>query len=140
MPMPDLLTALAMGRCLPSIKICTGNLSTQTMNQYFPNHTVITKRQWDIQECYVSILNGETDVFVNSLPVLPSSADFPPFLPFPPGTLQVPGEPTFQPAVDLKIVAGTPYWVREDDVECGPVAGPPGPPAPPGTFYECTKD
>jgi hypothetical protein len=53
----------------------------------------------------------------------------------------VPGGPAMQPGVDSKIVAGTPYWVQEDDVVCEPVASPPFPPGLPfGTFRECHKD
>jgi hypothetical protein len=116
-------------RADPSIRICTGNLATQTSNQYFPDNTVITKRSYDIAECYEDMRDGLSDVFINSLPVIPTAAQ-----------VGVVGGPAMQPGVDTKIVAGTPYWVQEDDVECGPVASPPFPPTPFGTFRECTKD
>ena len=112
-----------------SIRICTGNLSTQTARQYFPNHPVTTKRVYDIQECYQDLEQGLSDVMFLSLPVLPTAAQ-----------MGVPGGPAMQPAVDSKIVAGTPYWVQEDDVECELVASPPGPWPPAGVFGECHKD
>lgn len=118
----------------PSIRICTGNLSTQTARQYFPAHTVDTKRVFDIAECYEALedgLDGDpngSDVMFFSLPVLPTAAQ-----------LGVPG-PDMLPGVDSKIVAGTPYWVREDKIICEAAPNPPGPPLPPGTFYACHED
>ena len=112
-----------------SIRICTGNLATQTANQYFPDNPVVTKRSYDIAECYEDMRDGLADVFLNSLPVIPTAAQ-----------MGVAGGPAMQPSVDTKIVAGTPYWVQEDDVECSAVASPPFPPSPLGTFRECVKD
>ena len=112
----------------PSIRICTGNLSTQTANQYFSANTVVTKRSFDISECYESIRDGESDVFINSLPVNPSSAQ-----------LGVDGGPAFQPSVDLKIVAGTPYWTKGKNIVCETIASPPGPFPPTGVFYACEE-
>jgi len=111
----------------PSIRICTGNLSTQTARQYFPNHPVETKRVFDIQECYEDLRDGLSDIMFLSLPVLPTAAQ-----------MGVPTGPALQPAVDSKIVAGTPYWVQEDDVECEPTFVPG--PFPFGTFRVCHKD
>ena len=116
-------------RADPSIRICTGNLATQTSNQYFPDNTVVTMRSYDIAECYEAMRDGTADVFINSLPVIPTSAQ-----------MGVAGGPSMQPGVDTKIVAGTPYWVEEDDVECYAVASPPFPPSPFGTFRQCDKD
>ena len=116
-------------RADPSIRICTGNLATQTSNQYFPDNTVVTKRSYDIAECYEAMRDGTADVFINSLPVIPTAAQ-----------MGVAGGPAMQPGVDTKIVAGTPYWVQENDVECYAVASPPFPPSPFGTFRECEKD
>ena len=66
---------------------------------------------------------------ITSLPVLPTAAQ-----------VGVAGGPALQPSVNTNIVAGTPYWVQQDDVECDAVASPPFPPTPFGTFRECTKD
>lgn len=114
-------------RAQPGIRICTGNLSTQLSNQYFPDNPVETKRSFDIRECYEALAAGEADVFINSLPVNPTAAQV--------GT----AGPALQPSVNTNIVAGTPYWVREDKINCEDVPSPPGP-FPPGTFYECTED
>jgi hypothetical protein len=116
-------------RADPSIRICTGNLSTQMSNQYFPAHTVVTKRVFDITECYEDLRDGLSDIMITSLPVMPTAAQ-----------VGVPDGPALQPSVNTFIVAGTPYWVQEDDVECESVASPPFPPTPPGTFWECHKD
>jgi hypothetical protein len=116
-------------RADPSIRICTGNLSTQSANQYFPDNPVETKRSFDIRECYEALAAGEADVFINSLPVNPTAAQ-----------VGAAAGPALQPGVDTKIVAGTPYWVREDKVNCETVASPPGPFPPTGVFYECTED
>ena len=112
----------------PAVRICTGNLSTQTANQYFSNNQVVTKRSFDISECYESIRDGESDVFINSLPVNPS-----------PAQVGVPDAPAFGSAVDLKIVAGTPYWTKEKNISCESVASPPGPFPPTDVFFECTE-
>ncbi|WP_143732599.1 hypothetical protein [Microbulbifer sp. GL-2] len=113
-------------RANANIKICTGNLSTQTANQYFPENEVITKREFDIKECYEAIRDGDADVFFNSLPKNP-----------PPEMVGVIGAPIFQPSVDAKIVAGTPYWFKGEGVRCKAVAIPG--PFNFGTFRECVK-
>jgi len=110
-----------------SIRICSGNLSTQLANQYFPDHSVDTKRVFDIQECYEDLRDGLADVVIFSLPILPTGAQ-----------VGVPTAPAMQPSVNTNIVAGTPYWVQQDDVECAPVFVPG--PFPLGTFRECHKD
>jgi len=110
-----------------SIRICTGNLSTQFSNQYFPNNPVTTKRTADIRECYEALRDDEADVFINSLPVNPTAAQV--------GTTG----PDLLPSVNTFVVAGTPYWTKQDDIICEPVAGPPGPPLPFGTFRECME-
>lgn len=110
----------------PNIRICTGNLSTQTANQYFPENEVITKRQFDIKECYEAIRDGDADVFFNSLPKNPL-----------PEMIGVIAAPIFQSSVDAKIVAGTPYWFKGDGVRCKAVAIPG--PFNFGTFRECVK-
>ncbi|MDH3510823.1 MAG: hypothetical protein OER85_08180 [Gammaproteobacteria bacterium] len=112
-------------RANPSVEICTGNLSTQLSNQYFPDNPVFTSRGQDIVECYQRLLDGDSDILINSLPVLPT-----------PAQLGVPG-PAMAPAVNTFIVAGTPYWVREDDVTCEPVFVPG--PFEFGTFRECRE-
>ncbi|AWF81989.1 hypothetical protein BTJ40_14785 [Microbulbifer sp. A4B17] len=110
----------------PEIKICTGNLSTQTVNRYFSGNVVLTKREFDIKECYEAIRDGEADVFFNSLPVNPS-----------PESLSIDGGLKYQPSIDTKIVAGTPYWFKEDGVFCEPVLVPG--PFNFGTYRECKK-
>jgi hypothetical protein len=114
-------------RADPSIRICSGNLSTQLSNQYFPAHTVETKRVFDIQECYEDLRDGLSDVMIFSLPILPTATQ-----------VGVAGAPALQPSVNTYIVAGTPYWVQQDDVECEAVFVPG--PFPMGTFRECHKD
>jgi hypothetical protein len=109
-----------------SIRICTGNLSTQLSNQYFPNNPVTTKRSFDISECYEDLRDGLSDVMIFSLPVLPTAAQ-----------VGVAGGPALQPSVNTFIVAGTPYWTKQDDIICEAVASPPFPPTPFGTFREC---
>jgi len=126
---PFVITSIDDLRADTSIRICTGNLSTQLSNQYFPDHPVVTKRVFDIQECYEDLRDGLADVMITSLPVMPTAAQ-----------VDVAGGPALQPSVNTNIVAGTPYWVQQDDVECHAVASPPFPPTPPGTFRECTKD
>ncbi|WKD48379.1 hypothetical protein [Microbulbifer spongiae] len=113
-------------RAHPDVRICTGNLSTQTANQYFPENTVITKRQFDIKECYEAIRDGDADVFFNSLPINP-----------PPESIGVFNAPRFKPSVDTKIVAGTPYWFKGKAVQCNAVLVPG--PFEFGTFRECAK-
>ncbi len=125
---PFVINSIDDLRADSSIRICTGNLSTQLSNQYFPDNPVETKRSFDIAECYEALRDGAADVFINSLPINPTAAQ-----------VGVVGGPALQPGVNTFIVAGTPYWVREDDVECEAAPSPPGP-FPPGTFYECTKD
>ena len=116
-------------RANPSIRICSGNLSTQLANQYFPAHTVTTKRRFDISECYEDLRDGLSDVVIFSLPILPTAAQ-----------VGVAGGPALQPSVNTFIVAGTPYWTRQKGVKCEAVASPPFPPTPFGTFRECSAD
>ncbi len=111
----------------PSIRICTGNLSTQLTEAYFPDHDVFTSRDEDIVDCYQRIADGDADVMMNSLPVMPTAAQ-----------LNVVGPPGMV-AVDTHIVAGTPYWVREDDITCDFVGPRFGPWDPFETFRECTE-
>jgi hypothetical protein len=114
-------------RADPSIRICTGNLSTQLANQYFPDNPVVTKRNFDITECYEDLRDGLSDVMITSLPVMPTAAQ-----------VGAAGGPALQPSVNTFIVAGTPYWVQEDNVTCNALFVPG--PFPPGTFRECHKD
>ncbi len=107
-----------------SVRICTGNLSTQSASQYFPDNEVFTSRGEDIAECYQRLLDGDSDVLINSLPVLPTAAQ-----------LGVPG-PSMAPSVFTYIVAGTPFWVRNDNISCEPVFVPG--PFQFGTFRECS--
>jgi hypothetical protein len=127
-----------------SVRICTGNLSTQLSGAYFPNHHVFTSRGEDIVDCYQRLINTVADcdppspangfdplncishVMMSSLPVMPTAVQ-----------LGVPGPAAMAPSVDTLIVAGTPYWVREDDITCGPIPSPPGPPVPFGTYRAC---
>jgi hypothetical protein len=128
-----------------SVRICTGNLSTQLTSAYFPNHNVFASRGEDIVECYQRLADGlanaacppgppgpplpadhcHSDVMLNSLPVIPTDAQ-----------LGVPGPGAMAPSVDTHIVAGTPYWVKENDVTCEPLFAPG--PFPFGTFRQCS--
>jgi hypothetical protein len=110
----------------PEVRICTGNLSTQLTSAYFPEHDVFASRGEDIVECYQRIVDGEADVMMSSLPVLPTAAQ-----------LGVPGPASMAPSVDTHIVAGTPYWVAMEGIKCEAVFVPG--PFPPGTFRECER-
>jgi hypothetical protein len=133
-----------------SVKICTGNLSTQLTSAYFPNHDVFASRDEDIVECYQRLADGladafcppsrpglpnppagscHSDVMMSSLPVIPTDVQ-----------LGVPGPGPMAPSVDTDIVAGTPYWTIHQGITCFPVASPPGLPAPFGSFRNCTVD
>jgi hypothetical protein len=130
-----------------SIRICTGNLSTQLASAYFPSHPVFASRGEDIVECYQRLADGlanaacpagppgpplpldhcHSDVMLNSLPVIPTNAQ-----------LGVPGPGAMAPSVDTHIEAGTPYWVAMEGIKCEEVPSPPGP-FPDGTFRECER-
>ena len=130
-----------------SVKICTGNLSTQLTSAYFPNHNVFASRGEDIVECYQRLADGlagaacppgppgpplpadhcHSDVMMNSLPVIPTDVQ-----------LGVTGPGAMAPSVDTHIVAGTPYWTIHQGITCGPVFQPG--PFPFGTFRNCTVD
>jgi hypothetical protein len=110
----------------PEARICTGNLSTQLSGAYFPDNEVFTSRGEDIIDCYQRIVDGDSDIMMSSLPVMPTAAQ-----------LGVPG-PAAMISVPTNIVAGTPYWVREDDVTCEFVTQF-GPWNPFTTFRECRE-
>jgi len=116
-----------------SIRICTGNLSTQLADTYFPDHTIFASRGEDITECYERLGALTSDIMINSLPVNPTAAQ-----------VGVPGGPALLPSVDTHIVAGTPYWVAMEGIKCEAVPSPPppfpgGPQFPEGTFRECER-
>jgi hypothetical protein len=101
----------------PHLRICTGNLSTQLVTQYFGNvdpvlypDRVFTQRFLDIAFCTKRVLDGDADIIVLSLPDLDATgATWPTFLP-----------PHLRPtwtAVDTKITAGTPYWIATQKPE-----------------------
>ncbi|MFQ5634582.1 MAG: hypothetical protein ACE5G3_04530 [Gammaproteobacteria bacterium] len=120
-----------------NVRICTGNLSTQMSNQYFPNNTVSTVRfPGDMGECAERVLGGGACAcpppFIdptcrirpgdNPGGVCPVTApltfsdvmvspvpdfDLAIFNPFQKGRLR---------RVDLDIVAGTPLWAGIKDV------------------------
>ena len=148
-PLVGTITSLDDLQADTSVRICTGNLSTQLASAYFPGHKVFASRGEDIVECYQRLINtpfpGDcdapapqngfdgaactSDLMINSLPVIPTAAQ-----------LGVPGPAAMAPSVDTHIVAGTPYWVKHSGITCFPVASPPGPPVPFGTFRNCTVD
>jgi hypothetical protein len=146
-PLVTAITSIDDLQADPSIRICTGNLSTQLAGQYFPGNKVFTSRGEDIIDCYQRLantpadcpppspangfdpLNCISDIMISSLPVLPSTADLG----------NVPGPAAMAPSVNTFIVAGTPYWVREDDITCEAIASPPGPNVPFGTYRECRE-
>jgi hypothetical protein len=89
----------------PTLNICTGPLSTQTIRSYLPeanaNGQIYTENLADIAGCVTRVGNGDSQVYVNSLPQLPNYA-----------------APSFSKTVFTKIVAGTPYWVAKEGVAC----------------------
>jgi hypothetical protein len=90
----------------PEIRICTGNLSTQTMNAYFPTHVVTTVRANDISGCDSRIAANTQDVMVNSLPSLSIATS---------AGLVLANTYT---SIDTHIHAGTPLWVARENVNC----------------------
>jgi hypothetical protein len=112
----------------PSLKICTGPLSTQLSNRYFPDHTVDTiffSPAGDMGECAERVLGAgycdcpfpfgcptppncapfqlvHDDVFMSSLPDLRDALALTPYS----GKTK---------GIDTKIVAGTPLWVAIEE-------------------------
>lgn len=145
-PFDGVINSIDDLRAHPEARICTGNLSTQLSGAYFPDNEVFTSRGEDIIECYERIADGlanavcpppppgppqpadycHSDIMMSSLPVMPTAAQLG----------GVPG-PAAMISVPTHIVAGTPLWVREDDVTCEPVFVPG--PFPFGTFRECRE-
>ena len=90
----------------PSLTICTGNLSTQLANAYFPDHTVITERVNDIANCDARITAGTADIYMNSMPSLSVATS---------AGLVLQNSYT---SVDTHIAAGTPIWVAKEGITC----------------------
>jgi hypothetical protein len=84
----------------PSIRICTGPLSTQTMRAFLPGHKVTTKYIGDISGCVKEIEAGKADVIANPLP-----------------DLGIAGVGGFK-AIHSLIVTGTPLWVAKEGIVC----------------------
>lgn len=100
------VTSVADIRANPSLRLCTGNLSTQTMNAYFPNNPVRTERANDIANCDARIAANTSDILVNSMPTL---------------NVAVSAGLTLQNTytdVDTGIYAGTPLWVAKEGISC----------------------
>lgn len=89
----------------PSLGICTGNLSTQTMNAYFDN-PVRTERVNDISNCDARIAAGTSDILVNSMPTLDVATS---------AGLVLQNSYT---SIDTGIYAGTPLWVAKEGISC----------------------
>jgi hypothetical protein len=102
----DTITSAEDLKADPSIRICTGNLSTQLANAYFPSHAVITERFNDISACDARITAGTADIYMNSMPTLSVATSAGLVL-----------QNTYTP-VDTRIVAGTPIWVAKKGVTC----------------------
>jgi hypothetical protein len=89
----------------PTLNICTGPLSTQTIRSYLPeanaNGQIHTENLADIAGCLTRVGGGDSQVYVNSLPQLPNYA-----------------ASAYVKTVFTKIVAGTPYWVAKEGVVC----------------------
>lgn len=100
------ITSVEDLRAHPEIRICTGNLSTQTMNAFFPGNPVRTERVNDIANCDARIAAGSQDVLVNSLPTLDIAAS---------AGLALQNTYT---SIDTRIHAGTPLWVGKHQVTC----------------------
>ncbi|MDP6617366.1 MAG: hypothetical protein QF790_09405 [Gammaproteobacteria bacterium] len=100
------LNSLADLRARPDVRICAGPLSTQTIKAYVPEHKVTTRYISDLTDCHAQIEAGKQDIIVGPLPNLDIAA--------------IPG----YKSVSTMIVAGTPYWVALEGVECDAPTGP----------------
>lgn len=100
------ITSVAALRAHPELRICTGNLSTQTMNEFFPQHVVRTERANDIANCDARIAAGTQDILVNSMPSLSVATAAGLVL-----------QNTYTD-IDTQIYAGTPLWVAKDGISC----------------------
>ena len=84
----------------PELRICAGPLTTQTARAFLPENKVITKYVDDLSGCAQAVADGQADVIMNPLPDLEiGGVD---------GYLSVP----------TMIVAGTPFWVAKEGIEC----------------------
>jgi ABC-type amino acid transport substrate-binding protein len=102
----DQINSFADLKANPDIRICAGPLSTQTAKAFLPKHTVITRYTSDIVECDQLIETGKADLIIGPLP-----------------SLDIAGMPGYKP-VHTMIVAGTPFWVALENVECDAPTGP----------------
>jgi hypothetical protein len=84
----------------PEIKICAGPLTTQTAQAFMPEHKVTTRFVNDLTVCDRDIDRGKSDVMMNPLNDL-AVADIEGYV-----------------AVRTPIVAGTPFWVALEGIEC----------------------
>ncbi|HJP03546.1 MAG: hypothetical protein QGH46_06165 [Gammaproteobacteria bacterium] len=90
----------------PNIRICAGPLTTQTAKAFLPEHKVTTRYISDITDCDAQIKAGKQDIIMGPLP-----------------SLDIAGVPGYK-SVHTMIVAGTPYWVALEGVECDAPTGP----------------
>ena len=100
------ITSVADLKAHPELRLCTGNLSTQTVTAYFPNHVVRTERANDISSCDTRIAAGTQDILINSMPSLSVATSAGLVL-----------QNTYTD-IDTGIVAGTPLWVAKEGVSC----------------------
>ena len=100
------LNSLADLKARPDLKICAGPLATQTVKAFLPEHTVVTRYLADIKECDEKIKAGKLDVMIGPLP-----------------DLNIAGYSGYK-SVHTMIVAGTPFWVATENVECEAPTGP----------------
>ncbi len=130
----------------PNVMIVSGNLSTQLVNEYMPDHTVVTVTERDIEVGWEAIFEDgvcncratfappscEIEVGLNAGGVCPDRVlPFPPFTNF--GTTHVFPDVLINPNHDLNpglelsrqhklrvvrmnVMAGTPLWVAIKDI------------------------
>lgn len=99
-PLVNEITSLSDLIDRPDVRICAGPLTTQTIQAYLPNHTVMTRYIDDIADCDDKISRGKADIMVNPLP-----------------DLGIAGFDGYK-SVHTLIVAGTPLWVAQEGIAC----------------------
>jgi hypothetical protein len=100
------INSLADLKARPDVRICAGPLTTQTAKAFLPEHTVTTRYISDITECVQQIESGKADIIMGPLP-----------------TLDIAGVSGYK-STHTRIVAGTPFWVALENVECDAPTGP----------------
>ena len=102
----DELNSFADLKANPAIRVCAGPLTTQTAKAFLPEHTITTRYTSDIVECDQRVKAGKADIIMGPLP-----------------NLDIADTPGYKP-IHTMIVAGTPFWVALENVECEAPSGP----------------